>query len=295
MIEFASWNDRRELSALWVECFGDPKRIPDFFLNNIFSPRDCLVCRVGDELAAAVYLLPARLLRGGEAVQAHYVFAAATARRFRSRGYMSSLLACAALFGAKRGDLYSAVLPADDGLYRYYAAAGYRDFFRVRCAETEEAGLRAAAGSAGSAGTPGRLLPDWAALNRLRSGALSGCSGSLLWGDGMFRLSAAMSRVYGDRLVCAEANGGHAYALCRTESSVCSVLEAFAGAGAFSALVGAILWEAPARSYRFRLPAGSGLFPESGETARFGMLKPIGGASLEDLRPRDPYLGLAMD
>ncbi len=132
MIGFADWNMRRELSVLWQECFGDSKRIPNFFLNNIFSPRDCLVYRVGNELAAAVYLLPAGILCGGKTEQAHYIFAAATANRFRSRGFMSSLLAFAAIAGPKRGDCFSAVLPADEGLYRFYAGAGYEDFFRVR-------------------------------------------------------------------------------------------------------------------------------------------------------------------
>jgi GNAT superfamily N-acetyltransferase len=292
MIEFATWNTRHELSALWCECFGDPKRIPDFFLNNIFSPKDCLVYRVGNELAAAVYLLPARICRAGEAAQAHYVFAAATARRYRGRGYMSSLLAGAALVGSRRGDCYSAVLPADDGLYRFYEAAGYRDFFKVHYRETDESELRAAAEKAG---TPSRLLPDWAALNRLRSAALSKHSGSLLWDDKMFCLSASMNKVYGDRLVCASAGGEHAYALCRTNHGVCDVLEAFAGPGAFPALFGVILREAPAGRYRFRLPVESGKLPESGQTVRFGMLKPLGGASLEDLQPKDPYLGLAMD
>ena len=292
MIEFASWNMRRELSTLWMECFGDPKRIPDFFLNNIFSPRDCLVYRVGKELAAAVYLLPAGILVGGKALQAHYIFAAATARRFRSRGYMSSLLAFAALAGAKRGDCCSAVLPANDGLYRFYEAAGYQEFFRVSNAEVEESALRAVSGLPG---TPGRLLPDYFGLNRLRFAALSGNSGSLVWDDRMFFLSASMSRVYGDKLICADAQGEPAYALCRLEHGACCVLEAFAGKGAFPALAGAILREMPAGLYRFRLPAGSGLFREAGEAARFGMLKPLGGFSLGEFRPRNPYLGLAMD
>ncbi len=292
MIEFAEWNMRRELSALWQESFGDPKRIPDFFLNNIFSPRDCLVCRVGGELAAAVYLLPARVLCGGETRQAHYIFAAATAPRFRSRGFMSSLLAFAALAGAKRGDCFSAVLPADGGLTRFYAAAGYEVFFRVRFAKVDAAALR---DSAAPGGMRGRLLPDAAALNRLRAGCLAGNSGSLLWDDRMFRLSLSLSRVYGDRLVCAAACGKKAYALCRTENGVCTVLEAFASGAAAPALAAALLREVPAQSYRFRLPADDARFPSAGEPVGFGMIRALGGRSPADLRPNNPYLGLAMD
>lgn len=292
MIGFAQWNMRRELSILWQECFGDPKRIPDFFLNNIFSPRDCLVYRVGGELAAAVYLLPARILCGGTTAQTHYIFAAATARRFRSRGYMSSLLAYAAIAGAERGDCFSAVLPADDELYRFYETAGYENFFRVRFAEEDSSRLRALARPGGM---PGRLIPDMAALNRLRKDGLAGKSGSMLWDDRMFRLSVSMNRVYGDRLVCAETGGRWAYALCRMEDDVCTVLEFFARDGVFSALAGAILREAPARCYRFRLPAGGVKCSDGGGTVRFGMLKALGGRSLTDLTPENPYLGLGMD
>jgi hypothetical protein len=292
MIEFAQWNMRRELSALWQECFGDPKRIPDFFLNNVFSPRDCLVYRSGGELAAAVYLLPAQILSGGKAVRAHYIFAAATARRFRSRGYMSSLLAYAAIAGAERGDCFSAVLPADDGLCRFYAAAGYGDFFQVRFTDLTAGRLNS---MAQPAGLQYRVLPDLAALNRLRTDCLAHNAGSMLWDDRMFRLAVSMSRVYGDRLVCAGAGGGHAYALCRVEEDSCDVLEAFASEKTFPALAAAILREAPAQRYRFRLPVGGRLLSGEGESVRFGMLKAVGGRLLPDIGPEHPYLGLAMD
>ena len=219
-------------------------------------------------------------------------FAAATARRFRSHGFMSSLLAYAAIAGAERGDCFSAVLPSDDGLTRFYAEAGYGDFFRVRFAEAEEARLRALARSGGM---PGRLLPDMAALNRVRANCLARNAGSLLWDDRMFRLSVSMSRVYGDRLVCAAEGGERAYALCRVENNACTVLESFASVAAFPALAAALLREVPAKLYRFRLPVGDMCFPGEGEPVRFGMLKALGGRTFADLVPENPYLGLGMD
>lgn len=292
MIGFADWNMRRELSILWQECFGDSKRIPDFFLNNIFSPRDCLVYRVGNELAAAVYLLPAGIICGGKTEQAHYIFAAATATRFRSRGFMSSLLAYAAITGAERGDCFSAVLPADDGLYKFYADAGYEDFFQVRIAEADRASLHILASQTGM---PGLVLPDFPALNSLRHSCLVRYDGSLMWDDRMFQLSFSMNQVYGDRLVCASQNGGLAYALCRKENDICEVLESFASRGMYPALVDTLLREVPTQHYRFRLPAGDKRFANQGQTVRFGMLKALGGSSLTDFALKNPYLGLSMD
>lgn len=292
MIGFADWNMRRELSVLWQECFGDSKRIPDFFLNNIFSPRDCLVYRVGNELAAAIYLLPAGILCEGKTAQAHYIFAAATANRFRSRGFMSSLLAYAAIAGTKRGDCFSAVLPAGDGLYRFYANAGYEDFFQIRIVETDRAALRT---MANQTEMPSRVLPDMPALSNLRDFCLARNNGSLLWDDRMFRLSVSMNQVYGDKLVCASQGGGRAYALCRRKNDICEVLESFASQGMYPMLADALLREVPALHYRFRLPVGDARFTNLGQTGRFGMLKALGGRSLTDFAPENAYLGLSMD
>jgi GNAT superfamily N-acetyltransferase len=292
MIEFARWDMRRDLSALWQECFHDPKRYPDFFLNNIFSPRDCLVCRFGTEIASAVYLLPAQVAAGRRTRQAHYIFAAATLPRFRSRGCMSSLLAYAALAGAKRGDRFSLVLPSGESLYRFYGAAGYRGFFQARELSVPAGRLRALA----KAGKPaGRLLLGSERLNSFRNRLLARCGGSMLWSGRMFHFAVSMSRVYGDRLICAEENGRPAYALCRTEGDLCSVLELMSGEAAFPALAAAILREAPAAGYRFRLPVAFGPFSGEGETVRFGMAKPLGGTLPGDVEPHGPYLGLAMD
>ena len=291
MVEFARWEMRRQLADLWRQAFGDPQRFPRYFLNNGFSPRDCLVYRVGDEIAAAVYLLPASVLAGSGTLQAHYIFAAATLSRFRSRGYMSSLLAYAAIAGADRGDRFSVVLPADEGLYRFYGKFGYTSFFKARFLTVAPDRLRAVSGP----GAPGRMLPDFRRLNALRGKCLAGCDGSVLWSGAMFHFAAGMNAVYGDRLVCA-ANGDEcAYALCRLEENVCTVLETMAGGGTFPFLAGAVLRQAPAAEYRFRLPAEAGPFAGEGETLPFGMIRPIGGTLTEDICPRSPYLGMTMD
>lgn len=293
MIEFAQWNMRRQLSVLWQEAFGDTKRIPDFFLNNIFSPRDCLVFLIGGEIASAVYLLPSFIVSDGKKVPSHYIFAASTARKYRSRGYMSALLAYASIVGAERGDHFSAVLPSSENLYEFYASAGYSDFYEVCETEIDQASLRRIAGPCKSRG---RVLPDILALNRLRKNCLMQHGGSLLWDDRMFCLSSAMSAVYGDKLICASGKSGPAYALCRVESSSeCTVLESFAADGVFPRLAAAVIRYAPAEKYCFRFPVNTSYFTEQGVPRKFGMLKPLGGRTLTELAPNAPYLGLAMD
>jgi ribosomal protein S18 acetylase RimI-like enzyme len=286
MTGFARWEMRPQLSALWQQCFGDPEAVPAYFLEHLFSPRNCLVTEENGRLASAVYFLPAELLVSGKPEQAHYIYAAATSPEFRSRGMMSALLARAAGEGERRGDCWSAVLPAGDGLYRFYASAGYADFFQARELAVSGERLRAAAVPA-----PEAAEPSLSGMNRARNAFLAANGGSVLWSDAAFAGAAGMHRVFGDRFVSA----GGAWALCRTENETCAVLEAVCVPEQLPALAAALLKSRPAEKYRFRLPAGNGIFPGEGELRRFGMLKGLGGRSLPETRPAGPYLGLAMD
>lgn len=288
MIGFASRAMRPELSRLWQVCFQEPARPADFFLNNCFSPEDCLVYRVGETVAAALYLLPARVASPAGPVRAHYIYAAATLPRYRGRGYMASLLACAGMAGARRGDRYSAVLPASRGLYDLYAKSGYVSFFRARSVTVPAERLKE------KAAVPfcGRAVPDFRRLAALRDSCLTGRFGSVLWDAKMLWFAAGMGAVYGDRLVCSPS--GNAYALCRPLDGRCAVLEAMVGRNAFPELAAALLREMPAPEYRFRLPA-DGLFPGEGTLSEFGMIKPIGGSLPEEIRSDAPYLGMALD
>jgi GNAT superfamily N-acetyltransferase len=290
MIGFASWEMRPELSRIWQVCFQEPARPAEFFLNNLFSPRDCLVYRVGETVAAAVYLLPARVASAKGPLQAHYIYAAATLPRYRGRGYMASLLACAAMEGAGRGDRYSVVLPADAGLYGLYGKSGYASFFRVRNLSVPADRLRALAREE----YPGKMLPDFRRLASARDSLAGRSVGSVLWSERMLWFAAGMGSVYGDRLVCSRAGDAFAYALCRPSDGFCAVLETAAEEAAFAGLASALLRESPAPEYRFRLPA-NGLFPGEGELSDFGMIKPVGGAGLDEIRSDAPYLGLTLD
>ena len=65
-------------------------------------------------------MLPCHMQARGKLFPGHYIYAAATLPAYRGRGYMASLMAAAALEGAGRGQMFSAVLPAEESLYAYY-------------------------------------------------------------------------------------------------------------------------------------------------------------------------------
>lgn len=290
MIGLAEWNMRPELAELWRVCFHEPKRYADFFLNNYFRPKDCLVYRISGRIAAAVYLLPASI--APEGAQAHYIFAAGTLPPFRSRGFMASLLTYAALYGAKRGDKYSVVLPASQPLYSFYERCGYFDYYKIRSVPVTRVCLEQLASQLPT----GRVLASSSELNRLRNSLLSGRNGSVLWSDEWFHFTGNFGSIYGDELVCSGSAGRRSYAICRrADKNTCSVRETMAAPDSFSGLAAAILKRFPAETYEFRLPSGGGFFPGEGGEERCGMLRPIGGAVLEKSMGPAPYLGLALD
>ncbi|WP_411678447.1 GNAT family N-acetyltransferase [Caproicibacter sp.] len=292
MIGLAGWEMRGELAELWQACFHEPKRFPDYFLNNYFHPKDCLVYRVSGKIAAAVYLLPAEIVRENGTAQAHYIFAAGTQPRFRSRGYMASLLAYAAIYGAKREDRYSVVLPADQPLYSYYERNGYFDYYKIRSVIVSRSRLEQLAPVLPS----GRILAPSSELNRLRGSVLSRHGGSVLWSNERFHFTVGFGSAYGDGLVCSGPGGDRSYAICRrVNEKLCSVREAMTAPRGLPGLAAAILKRYPAETYEFRLPAGEGLFPGEGTEERCGMLRPIGGTPAEKPGVPAPYLGLALD
>lgn len=295
MIGYAKPWMRGELSSLWQEAFEEPRHIPDSFLKHEAALKNCLVYTVSGKPVSAVYLLPTEIaLQGGRTAKAHYIFAAATFHRFRSRGYMAALLNQAAREGEKHGQTYSVVLPSRPELYPYYAKFGYSPFFQARTVSVPRDTLCSIASEATIAGSG---YAEKARLNALRNSVLSGRTGSMLWDDVMFRLCVHTVAAYGDRLAAFASKGHAAYALCRPAGNgVCLVLEAMAqDRVSFSGLARQILLQLPAEEYRFRLPAGSGLFEGLGETVPFGMIRSLRGADAEALEPKNPYLGFALD
>lgn len=294
MICFADWEMRGELAEIWASCFHEPVRPAKYFLNNYFRPENCLVYKMGDKTAAVVYLLPARIAAGAESVQAHYIYAAATLPQYRGHGYMAALLAAAALVGANRGDQYSAVLPSAPGLYSLYEKSDYNKFFKIKNISFTLEEMCSMAES----GIAAKTLLSYGQMNGLRSARLRRKTGSVLWSDEAFGFAAGMGRVYGDKMVCSRTAGKIAYAVCRRiDSDACMVLELMADGNTIRDLAANIISSVPAERYSFRLPADEVLLVKEGTVSDFGMLKPIGGAAMDQLLQDSaaPYLGLPLD
>ena len=295
MIRTAAPGMERELRCLWQTCFGEPARPVNLYLRNVFRPENCLVSLCGDRVASALHLLPCRIqLLDGKTAPAHYVYAVATFPEFRGRGLVLELLHEAERYGASRGERYSAVLPANEGLIALYAKAGYQPFYTVR-QQTVSAG---SLGEMAAAPNPGRRLASYDALCRARARFLARRPGSVLWNEKAFFYAVESARLYGGKLLVSGEGETLSWALCGMTGDCCDVVEWMAHPKVRAELFGLLLREFPASEYRFRLPADEApLVPALPfQTHPFGMIKPLEGAELPQVDSVfPPYLGLSLE
>lgn len=294
IIMTAQWGMQAELSGIWRICFAEEARPTGYFFNNMFQPQNCLVYMTEGRAAAMLHMLPARVAWNGRAVQAHYIYSAATLPEYRARGYMAALLNCAAYVGGQRGDAFSFLLPANRGLYDYYGTLGYFPYFELRSLTLSRQELADAA----RGGRAGRVLLTCGQINALRTRQLLPQSGSALWSEKMLCYADGINRLYGGTLVCALRDGASAYAFCRIpEKGVCEITEIMAARETLPHLAASLLSAVPAESYRLRLPNNSRLFAGRGKISRFGMIRPLRGITLQQTIQNSvrPYLGLTLD
>lgn len=292
-ITFAQWGMQKQLADLWQACFQDEPRAVHYFFNNCFQPKNCLLYKVGDEVAAMVHLLPAQVLEVDQPVQAHYIYAAATLPEFRSKGYMASLLKGAAYVGEKRGDRYSVLLPANRKLYDYYGKFDYVPNFETRFLTLPFSEMQAVA----ACGVRNKVLPGYQQMKQTRSEQLCSHSGSVLWDEKAIVYADGVNKIYGGHLICSRTDNQFAYALCRmADSSQCEIMEIMADDDTFVNLAANILAEMPAVNYKLRLPNNQKLLGGQGKVSYFGMTKPLGSIAYNHMAAFSaPYLGLTLD
>lgn len=127
LVKFEFDELRQGAVKLWNEAFGDSEEYIDFF-HSAHGSCVCLMLTEGDELASALYLIDGELC--GQ--RGYYLFAAATFKKFRGRGYMASLLKKAEDFAKENGKSFIALVPAESTLFDYYSRFGYKTAFYAK-------------------------------------------------------------------------------------------------------------------------------------------------------------------
>lgn len=117
-----------DLIRLWMEAFGDEREYVEFYFANRFTKNNLLVYLEDGKAVSMISLLPVLLHDGGKKIPARYVYAVATKKSSRGRGYAKELI-----LRAKRLLQEPLLLePAGERLAEYYRKMGFCDAFSVR-------------------------------------------------------------------------------------------------------------------------------------------------------------------
>lgn len=121
----ASEDDRPDIERLWAEVFDDPPEYIKLFLDAHQEPDTFLVVRREGELAAMCALLKAEFTASGIPGDARYIYALATAPKWRGMGLATLLLDTALEIGE-----VPLILQPDEGLLRdFYVRRGFEEAF----------------------------------------------------------------------------------------------------------------------------------------------------------------------
>ena len=129
MIEFATINDKKELSSLWQMTFLEDSAIIENFFENIFPTVVTPVIKIDGEIVSSLFLLPCRI---GD-FNGKCVYCAMTKYAHRGKGYMKQLLDFSYDYCKENNLDFLFLVPAEKSLFDYYKKCGFDDFGISRC------------------------------------------------------------------------------------------------------------------------------------------------------------------
>lgn len=279
MIRTAKSADADHLRQIWQACFGDADAYINFFFDNAFDPEKTLVFEAEGAVCSMLFLLDCSVWIGGEEYPASYLYAAATLPAYRSRGIMGRMIRRAGEFCRDLGKDFIILVPAEPGLFDYYARFGFRPYFYDAAEEWPSNGEQ------GMPAAQGIEEEDVSALEQIRRAVLRRCGG-MMWNGAQFSYALREHRLTGGQLFQTE----DGYALYHCTADECTVDELMVLPGAERAFQDALRRAIPATRFRVVHPCGAGQAPR----AR-GMLWDLNGrVGRAPARAERPYIGLTL-
>lgn len=117
--------EKQQLIDLWQVCFHDPEAFTHLFFDRVYRPENVLADEAGGRPVSALHLLPYRMAVDGREVPLSYVAGVATDPAMRGEGRISRLMNRALYEMRRRGDVLSALIPAEPWLFGFYRRWGY--------------------------------------------------------------------------------------------------------------------------------------------------------------------------
>lgn len=120
---------REEVKALWKRCFHDSDAFVDLYFEQRYKDEINVDVRHDGKIVAALQMIPYPMTFCGTIIPTSYVSGACTHPDYRKKGWMRCLLKKAHRRMYQEGKLLSALIPAHDWLFDYYAKEGYAPTF----------------------------------------------------------------------------------------------------------------------------------------------------------------------
>lgn len=121
---------REKVKELWKRCFSDSEEFTDMYFRLRYSNDVNMAIQSGEEVIAALQMLPYPMTFGGTEIRTAYISGACTHPDYRNRGVMQELLSQAFDRMLHDGIALSTLIPAEPWLFGYYARQGYAPVFR---------------------------------------------------------------------------------------------------------------------------------------------------------------------
>ncbi len=121
---------KEKTESLWKLCFNDSKEFVEMYFKMRYKNESNIVIESGDEVIAALQMIPYPMSFCGKQISTSYISGACTHPDFRNKGVMRQLLSQAFARMQQSEVLLSTLIPAEPWLFDYYAGMGYAPVFR---------------------------------------------------------------------------------------------------------------------------------------------------------------------
>lgn len=121
---------REKVKNLWKLCFNDSEEFTEMYFRLRYNNDVNIAIQSGEEVIAALQMLPYPMTFKGEEIHTSYISGACTHPDYRNRGVMNELLSQAFVRMLHSNIALSTLIPAEPWLFDYYARSGYAPIFR---------------------------------------------------------------------------------------------------------------------------------------------------------------------
>lgn len=120
---------KQKIKNLWKLCFNDSEEFVEMYFRLRYHNDVNIAIESGEEVIAALQMLPYPMTFGGKKIKTSYISGACTHPAHRNQGTMGALLSQAFMRMLDGGVALSTLIPAEPWLFGYYARYGYAPVF----------------------------------------------------------------------------------------------------------------------------------------------------------------------